>query len=228
MNWNASLTTSQINTIFADEVKSAGGKVTDTFDDGTVLFSRAVLPQHTEVARKDRIDKGVAIKAAWEDVWAHPYVLRKVCVNGALVAQAVATKHVVNAGDVSPVELEISLREAIQMCAAEQDFEEVANKLRRTRSFWVRPPRALMPHLASLPADQATEIVEEIYRRFTEEADESRYGLINAVTSLARDTRNPELRWTLEKIGGALIWEDPPKSPGTGAAEAEAIPSPKG
>ena len=46
MSWNASLTTSQIQAIFEEEVKSAGGKVTDSFDDDTLLFSRAVLPKN--------------------------------------------------------------------------------------------------------------------------------------------------------------------------------------
>jgi len=35
MSWSASLTTSQIRAIFEEEVKSAGGKVTDSFDDDT-------------------------------------------------------------------------------------------------------------------------------------------------------------------------------------------------
>ena len=58
MSWNASLTTSQVQAIFEEEVKSAGGKVTDSFNDDTLLFSRAVLPKNKKVARKDRVDKG--------------------------------------------------------------------------------------------------------------------------------------------------------------------------
>lgn len=40
--------------------------------------------------------------------------------------------------------------------------------------------------------------------RFFGEADLSRIGLMNAVTSVARDTRNPEMRWGLEKLGGEI------------------------
>jgi len=82
MSWSASLTTEKIQSIFEDEVKSAGGKITDSFDDDTLLFSRAVLPKNEKVARKDRVDKGVALKAAWEDIWVHPDVFRRVCING--------------------------------------------------------------------------------------------------------------------------------------------------
>ncbi len=223
MSWSASLTTAQIHSIFEGEVKSAGGKVTDTFDDGTLLFTRAVLPEDKKVARRDRVDKGVALKAAWEDIWVHPYVFRRVCINGAIVAQAVATKHVVNTEHVSPVEMEIGLRESVRMCIQEQDFEGYAEKMKRARGLFPDPRLALMPHLSGLPADQASDIVDETHRRFTAGADESRYGLINAVTSLGRDSRNPELRWSLEKIGGTLIATTTPAPSGAGSGEREIV-----
>ena len=223
MSWNASLTTEQIHLIFADEVKSAGGKVTDTFDDGTLLFTRAVLPKNKKVARRDRVDKGVALKSAWEDVWVHPYVYRRVCINGAIVAQAVATKHVSNTEHITPVEMEIRVREAVQTCINEQDFEGYAKQMKRAMGLFPDPRPTLMPHLAKLPADQASEVIEETHRRFTEGADESRYGLINAVTSLARDTRNPELRWSLETVGGALIVTSTPAPSGAGSGELESV-----
>ena len=223
MSWSASLTTAQIHSIFEEEVKSAGGKVTDSFDDGTLLFTRAVLPEVKKVARRDRVDKGVALKAAWEDIWVHPYVFRRVCINGAIVAQAVATKHVVNTEHVSPIEMEIDLRQSPRMCIQEQDFEGFAEKMKRARGLFPDPRLMLMPHLSGLPADQAHDIVEEVHRRFAKGADESRYGLINAVTSLARDTRNPELRWSLEKIGGALIASSTPAPSGAGSGEREIV-----
>jgi hypothetical protein len=223
MSWNASLTTAHIQTIFEEEVKSAGGKVTDTFDDGTLLFTRAVLPKNEKVARRDRVDKGVALKAAWEDIWVHPYVFRRVCINGAIVAQAVATKHVANTEHVSPIEMEIGLRESVRMCIQEQDFEGYAEKMKRARGLFPDPRLTLMPHLSRLPADQASEILEETHRRFAKGADESRYGLINAVTSLARDTRNPELRWSLETIGGALMVTSTPAPSGAGSGELEVV-----
>lgn len=223
MSWSASLTTKQIHAIFEDEVKAADGKVADTFDDGTLLFVRAVLPQNKDVARKDRVDQGVALKSAWEDVWVHPYLYRRVCINGAVVAQAVATKHETNTEHVSPVEMEIRLREAVRTCIDEQDFEGYVEKMKRAR-FWFPDPRlTLMPHLSQIPADQASQILEDVHRRFTNDADESRYGLINAITSLARDTRNPELRWSLESVGGALIATTKPAPSGAGAGELEVV-----
>jgi hypothetical protein len=43
-----------------------------------------------------------------------------------------------------------------------------------------------------------------ILGRFTSGADRSRFGLMNAVTSVARDTHDPELRWRLEELGGGI------------------------
>lgn len=224
MSWNASLTTAQIKAVFTEEIASAGGKVTDTFDDGTLIFSRAVLPQNEEIARKDRVDQGVALKGAWEDLWVHPYIYRRVCINGAIVAQAVATNHVQNTAELNPIEVELRLREAVHTCCTEQDFEGFTDRLKRTRSIWVNPRVDLLPHLSRLPADQAPEIIEEVYRRFTEGADESRYGLINAVTSLARDSRNPDMRWSLEAAGGALMMATTPTEPPKGAGDFQAVP----
>jgi hypothetical protein len=41
--------------------------------------------------------------------------------------------------------------------------------------------------------------------RFFQEADRSRFALMNAVTSVARDTRDPEVRWRLEELGGGIL-----------------------
>src|SRR5256885_684810 len=64
----------------------------------------------------------------------------------------------------------------------------------------------LLPALSSvlhhLPAKQASEIVQQILGRFARDGDRSGFGLMNAVTSTARDTRNPDLRWRLEEFGG--------------------------
>jgi hypothetical protein len=35
--------------------------------------------------------------------------------------------------------------------------------------------------------------------------DSSAYGVFNAVTSLARDTADPDLRWRLQVLGGQLL-----------------------
>jgi hypothetical protein len=47
-------------------------------------------------------------------------------------------------------------------------------------------------------------VARAILERFFREPDRSRFALMNAVTSVARDTADPELRWRLEEMGGGI------------------------
>ncbi len=63
----------------------------------------------------------------------------------------------------------------------------------------------LMPFLSRLPArGDAARLLCDVMDRFINDADPSRFGLMNAVTSVARDTSDPEMRWRLEELGGAI------------------------
>ena len=66
-------------------------------------------------------------------------------------------------------------------------------------------------------------VMEDIVSRFTRGRDDSVFGLINAVTSVARDTRDPETRWRLEELGGSIPALVSP-APKPGGAEAEIAP----
>ena len=63
-----------------------------------------------------------------------------------------------------------------------------------------------MPLLSRLSSrDDSARLIMDIMERFTEDADSSRFGLLNAMTSVARDTRDPESRAVrLEEFGGAI------------------------
>jgi hypothetical protein len=61
-----------------------------------------------------------------------------------------------------------------------------------------------LPLLSRLPREHFTALFATITRRFTEGGDRSRFGLMNAVTSTARDTRDPEVRWRLEELGAQV------------------------
>jgi hypothetical protein len=63
----------------------------------------------------------------------------------------------------------------------------------------------MMPQLSRLLESGAPrDIFAAILDRFFESRDESGFGLINAVTSVARDTSDPDLRWRLEELGGGI------------------------
>ena len=54
-------TTAELLDAFSGEITDRGGEVTDTFDDGRLLFVRSVLPASADVRPGDRMRAGVAI-----------------------------------------------------------------------------------------------------------------------------------------------------------------------
>ena len=43
-----------------------------------------------------------------------------------------------------------------------------------------------------------------VLSQYRKEGDPSRFGLAQAITAVARDVQDPELKWDLEKLGGAV------------------------
>jgi hypothetical protein len=60
----------------------------------------------------------------------------------------------------------------------------------------------MLPHM---PPGMRASLVRTIVRRFEAGRDGSILGLVNAVTSVARDTADPETRWRLEELGGGML-----------------------
>jgi hypothetical protein len=63
---------------------------------------------------------------------------------------------------------------------------------------------ALMPALFRRSAPHHGDLMRGVLSRYGKEGDRSRFGLAQAITALARDVQDPELKWDLEKLGGAI------------------------
>ncbi len=202
------LTTGEIKEIFVNEVEDAGGRMSDVFDDGTRIFLRAVLAGEKEVERRDRVQGGVAVRATADDICVHPYVFRQVCKNGAIRAHAIETREIrrVDFSTEEQAEVASALCEAIRGCCCDEAFARGAVEMRAAReSSQVDLALTMMPLFARFA--QGTEsrtVISLIFDRFLAGQDKSRFGLMNAVTSVARDTRDPEVRWRLEEFGGGI------------------------
>jgi hypothetical protein len=211
-------TTQEFLEAFSEEVAGAGGKVTDTYQDEGRLFARAVLPTPREVAPGDKLQGGVALRATEQDVRIHPYVFRQVCRNGAISAESVQTRIVAreDAFDVLP-----QVRDAVRECCGDEAFALATSQMRAARDAEADLSLNLMPMLSKLPRADAKRIVDDILGRFRRDKDRSQFGLMNAVTATARDTRDPELRWRLEELGGGIAARlRPGARPGGGEAVA--------
>jgi hypothetical protein len=215
---NTSLTTAQVLAVFIEEITARGGKVTRMYGDEQRLFARSVLPLVEEVRPGDRIRAGVALRATKQDVALHPYLFRLICSNGAIVSKALESRTLENVFQLSADEATRVIREGIE--AASLTKEVFANTIRKIRES--RRVQASETEVAAFRFSMRDAVSREAIARFARDGDHSRYGLANAITSVARDVRRPRLQWDLEELGGAILVGTPPKSPIDGEMEAVA------
>lgn len=199
-------TTREIKECFGREIAQLGGTVSDTYDDGARLFLRSILPGLEEARPGDRMQGGVALRVMDCTIWVHPYTFRQVCRNGAIMAQALGSQEVERVEEEYAADGVLAeLADAVQACASPEGFRATMDEIRSAATRAADLALNVLPMLARLSAPMAGEVVEQILGRFTRERDRSRFGLMNAVTSLARDTRDPDLRWRLEEFGGGVL-----------------------
>lgn len=187
---------------FNAEIESLGGVVTDSIEHEGTLYARSTLEREMEVAPGDRMRAGIAMRAADQDIRVHPYVFRLVCKNGAIHSTAIRTE-VISLEDpvTDPI---IALREAIHLCAHPQAFARSMDQVRGAMEREADMILLFLPLLARVSRTQAPHLLSIITQHFNRTRDRSRYGLMNAVTATARDTKDPETRWRLEELG-ALV-----------------------
>jgi hypothetical protein len=219
-------TTQEIRETFAEELGHLGGEVRDVFDDGTRLFLRGVLPVVADVRPGDAIHGGVALRTAGPDILVHPYTFRQVCTNGAIRAHALQTRRVGRV-EVAPSEwpareVIADLREAVQACGAPDAFGEGVDEMRS--ALEVQADHMLMLTSLLSRLGHASALASQVLEHFERNPDPNRslFGFMNAVTAVARETRDPETRWRLEELGGAVPVLRPPRpKPLRGAARLE-------
>jgi hypothetical protein len=211
MSFQDGLTTSELATIFTEEIAAQGGRVTDTFVDGARLFLRAVLPEEREVQHRDRVKGGVALRATEDDVSIHPYVFRQVCSNGAIIARATQTRHIERSEfasyDGAEAELAGVVREAIRDCCSPEAFQNSADAMRSSVHAPVDMALTVASMFSRLPEEIRSEFFGRILDQFLKSSSHSRFDFMNAVTATARNVTNPEARWRLEELGGAIPFE---------------------
>jgi hypothetical protein len=169
------------------------------------------------VAPGDRLQGGVALRANEEGVCVHPYVFRQVCSNGAIFAQVVGTRVILR--DECEFEVLPQVAEAVGECCREEAFAESAAQMRSARNARANMMLNLAPFLSRLPKEHLQRFLRDVMAQFKEEKDPTRYGLMNAVTATARQARDPELRWRMEELGGAVaaLTRDPVRPHGAHA-----------
>jgi hypothetical protein len=71
----------------------------------------------------------------------------------------------------------------------------------------------LMAMLPDQTDPEAGELYTQVMAELVRGGDRSHFGLMNALTAVGRDTQDPELRWRLEELGGAVAMKRMPTLP---------------
>jgi hypothetical protein len=192
-----------VRDLFREEIASLGGKISDEVTDGNRLFARAILLGEAFVAPGDGVNAGVALRYRAEEVEIRPYVFRRVCRNGAIHAQSARGREIDLRGAGDPGALEVEIRHAIRAAASPEAFAEFSGAMRssRARPFEFDFLLALVGHAAGRDPRFLLDFVE----RMSQERAQTMFAAGNALTSLARDTADPELRWRREVAGAAVF-----------------------
>jgi hypothetical protein len=199
----------ELREIITEELTLVGGTVLDTWEDEERLFLRSLLPMADEVQPKDVIQGGIAVMADEISIHVHPYLLRQVCRNGAIMPQLIQDRSIQRAGlaatsdEIAAVESE--LRDGVRACSAPEVFSDGVKHF--SLAILKVADMAVLEFIRHPSAFQKTQrgLGREIRRRFSQNSDRSMFGLVNAVTSVARDQESPEVRWKLEELGGGML-----------------------
>ena len=178
--------TQEILGAFTEEISAREGKVTETFHQPGQLFVRSVFPQAEEIRAGDKVQSGVALRAADTVARVYPYVFRLVCKNGAIMAQASEGREIPNLDSVPVFEAVSLVREAVESCCETNTFTTAAEQMRTAAQHPVDVILTMMPFLSRLTS-LGPELARQIFERFFHENDRTRFGFMNAVTSMARD-----------------------------------------
>jgi hypothetical protein len=222
MSFTAELTTSKMFAAFEEGIVARGGRVADVFDDGKRLFVRSVLPHAEDVRQGDTMHSGVAMKATDREVCVYPYTFRLVCRNGAIVAQTLDSRRLADIDVMTTDTVLETIREVVEACCSQESFSASIREMRRSGSVQVDHSLALMPLLSRFSASRGPDLMRLILQNLFRDGDRTRFGLANAVTAVARDIKDPELRWDLEEYGGGIAVGRVPTRPVGGRRTAAA------
>jgi hypothetical protein len=194
---------------FEHEVRDLGGTLRDVYAEGDLLYARAVLGDARDLRPDDRIHGGVAVRTHDTEVLVHPYTYRVVCTNGAVAAFATGSRVIERVELSAPTAVTdrvlADLVEAVRACATSPALDLTVRAMRSAAERDADLLLQLMPVLPHMPPGVRASVMRTIVGRFEAEGDRSVLGLVNAVTSVARDTADPEIRWRLEELGGAML-----------------------
>jgi hypothetical protein len=202
-------TTEEIALAFTHEITTLGGSISQQYDDGSRLFLRAVLDGRAEVRPRDELRPGVALRVTGAMIGVHPYVFRQVCTNGAILAQVKEGRQIPRVEFETATEFataalaEIAL--TVRECAQPELFRKIADDM-RTASQVPAAEHMLraLTILHGVPEEFHRAVILSVTQEFEHADDRTLFGVMNAITAVARDAVEPDEKWVLEELGGSV------------------------
>jgi hypothetical protein len=211
----------ELSVAFREEVSAVGGRVLDVQVVAELVYARAIVPTLAgDVAKLDHVNGGVAMRTVGADVLVHPFVYRRVCRNGQIQAHSTTTmrisRTVEGAFGVNQRWVLEQVSRAVRAAVSPAEFHASLMELRSARERASELAEAdlalhVLEHLRHLRAIDRAFVERRLRSAFLQlgrdgrsRAHVSSYDLLNAITALARDTSDPETRWRLEELGGAI------------------------
>ena len=202
------LTAKAIREVFNEEVRELGGRVCDSLEYSGRFCARSILPRNLAVSPGDLIQGGFAVRFFSSELNVRPYVFRRVCSNGAILARSLEAWDVPEVESREPDQVLGELRAAIRACAADEVFENAAGMFRlaqRTPLTAVDLNRVAAELARRVGGVLGARLARLVTARIASEREHSSFTVGNAVTSVARETPDPEARWRLEVLGAEIM-----------------------
>lgn len=212
----------KVESIITDMLKRLGASRLQKENSPRATFIRALLPRQFAPAPGDQFQHGIAF-AIWADkgIEVCPYVIRHVCANGMVISHTFLAAHVVDAKKIPEYDLSAKLMDAMIACGAKQ----LRDKIEKTVISSLEQPgnlRQVFHRLSSFTQwQQRTTLLNQIVKRLDPWDRTSLYNIMNAITSLARDSEDADLKWNLEKLGWEVLLGSQPTKVARYAKETE-------
>jgi hypothetical protein len=191
----------KIESLITDLLKTFNATIFPKENNHTDRFIRAILPPLIQINHRDQINYGVAFKVHKNNkIEVGPYLYRIVCENGAVVNNEIFNQEL-SVNGLMDFEIKAKLLDAIDECCSLTAYKYAQKNILESTKVPANL-RLIFNRLAHFTQwDQRTSVYNHIIRRLDMEEQPTKYDLLNAITSLARDTIDPELKWNLQKLG---------------------------
>jgi hypothetical protein len=184
----------------------------------TMLYLKTVDKTLTfEVREEDVIYGGLILRNSEVGASAfrvEPFILRKICSNGLIGAHSLKKIHLgrqtLEVGEIDWSEetreledqaLWAKVKDIIGATFEQEVFESWVEKLKESTEIVVEKPVKAVNNIVKL-AGLKEEQRNELLMHFSEH---TKYGLVNAITTLARDTKSVDEQIRMEEFGGKLL-----------------------